>query len=227
MLYCHLVLHGINLFYRRTFRKQFFGYFFLYFFTKDLTFTPEQPTNLADILRLQFFFLTFCLGPSKGSRGPIFLHTDKLTLDNGAVNIFSKIFLIPGLPKDFLRKALTKGGGYGRLTGRGDPPPPNLELCQGKMCGVSCGEQIKADKTKNCFTKPLLQVLPAHHAAHLKSENQTKVNLRLAIRSNRKDRQPMRSSAPESGIFQARKPTTRPLSRFLLMKRCFVGRKTL
>jgi hypothetical protein len=46
------------------------------------------------------------------------------SLDRRTVNDFLKIFLIPGIPKDFLRKALTKGGGYGRLTGRGEPPSP-------------------------------------------------------------------------------------------------------
>jgi hypothetical protein len=83
---------------------------------------------LTRILGLYFFRLTLWVGPSKGPRGPIFLHTNKLTLDTGAVNIFLKIFLTPGLPKDFLRKVLTKCGGHVRLTGRGDPPPPRLKL---------------------------------------------------------------------------------------------------
>ena len=92
------------------------------------------------------------------------------------------------------------------------------------------GTKIKRlNATKNLLTKnPVADSLcTPFHTFPRPWENQTKVNFRFAIRSNRKDRQPMRSSAPVSGIFHARKPTTAPLSFFLLTKRCFVGRKTL
>jgi hypothetical protein len=83
------------------------------------------------------------------------------------VNIFSKIFLIPGIPKDFLRKALTKCGGHVRLTERGDPPSPRVEtLSVEEMRGVSCGSKQGDTKPKNSLKNSLLQDLPAHHAAH-------------------------------------------------------------
>jgi hypothetical protein len=48
----------------------------------------------------------------------------------------------------------------------GNPPPPDLELCQGKMRGVSCGSKQGDTKPKNSLKNSLLQDLPAHHAAH-------------------------------------------------------------
>ena len=82
-----------------------------------------------------------------------------------------------------------------------------------------------SNATENLKKKPCRDF--SSRTMHRFKNYQIKVNFRFAIRSNRKDRQPMRSSAPQSGIFHARKPTTRPLSFFLLTKRCFVGRKTL
>lgn len=59
----------------------------------------------------------------------------------------------------------------------GNPPPPDLKLCQGKMLGVSCGEQIKAGQPKNCFTKPLPQVLPAYHSEQSQEKKSDKSQL--------------------------------------------------
>ena len=120
----------------------------------------------------------------------------------------------------------------------GNPPPPTLKLCPEiffyfivkRKNRVVFNEGNKSKrKMENLLTKTLSRTLFAHYSTRSRvlGKNQTKVSLRLAIRSNRKDRQPMRSSAPVSGIFHARKPTTAPLSFFLLTKRCFVGRKTL